>query len=1368
MSGIETSGVRASPEQIRALLQRRRDAGATALDAIVPRGPGANRLPLSFSQQRLWFLCQLSPSSTAYNNPVAARLRISAERSVDPALLESAINELITRHESLRTTFELDDGEPVQVVASRLRIPLIYVDLRQLPADIRERKAVTILAEDAQRTFDLSRGPLLRVTLLRLGDDDYMLLMNLHHLVSDAWSIGVFLKEMLTIALARKHGIEPCLPTLSIQYADFAMWQRQRMQGSIYERLASYWKQQLSPLPPMIVLPFARERTRDQHRGCSHIVAVSPELTTAVNEFARRVGTTPFVVLLTVFKLLLKRYTRFDDIAVGTPVANRTQRQVEGLIGCFINMLVLRTDLSGELSFIDAVARVAKTSTSALEHQEMPFELLVGEIQPERSLGANPLFQTMFSMQNAPVETNGIGAHVRLVELADIGTKFDLTLTAGEMNGALSLNWTFRAGLYDADKIERMAGHYLVLLEAALATPDAPVDMLSILTSAEQLELALLHGGTGAAHIEHTYAEWFDAAAREHTDAIAIRFGEQAFTYAELLGAANHIAQRLVASGVKHGDIVALLFERTPIQVASLLGVMKAGAAYLPLDPSWPARRLADILESAQCRLVVTTPQHAGMLPATAATLLLERADTLPEAAPAPHLGIRTTDLAYVIFTSGTTGRPKGIGVEHRHLVRYVENIAARMALPSGSSYAVVSTLSADLAHTMLFPCLVAGGTLLLTSEAQAQDPQALMQWFERYPADALKIVPSHLDALSDSANFELMLPRRLLVTGGEVLSAALVRKLSTTPSGFRWLNHYGPTETTVGVVVGDVARRDTSGSSPKLGRPLGDARIYICDSALGLLPLGVPGELCIGGGTVARGYLGLDELTAQRFHDDPYGAAPGARLYRSGDLARLHPDGEIEFLGRIDDQIKIRGFRIEIAEIEAALLTWPPARSAVVKAADTSSGIRLAAWIVADEGADRNELLAYLRQRVPAVMIPSILHFVASLPLTANGKIDRDALRVTDADTAACATEFIAPRTRMELAVAQLWSELLTRDRIGAHDDFFSLGGHSLLAVRLMAAVHKKFGIHLPLASLFEHATVERFARLLEGSGVPLSDGPVVSIQPRGSKVPLFLVHPAGGNVLCYYELTRALGMDQPVFGLQARSLSDGPEQSVESMAQRYVEAIRAAQPTGPYQLGGWSMGGIVAFEIARQLRATGAEVSLLAILDMPAPGSIARSDRERIDDATALAIYARKVELFSGQSLGMDRADVSTLDADALGDHLLGALRESRIVPEDVDATQLRRFMEVQRAHNLLTLNYSPSVYDGPLTVIRCASPPPIQQEVELLRLEALYADESLGWARFAARPPHVHVVPGNHVVMMAPPHVDAVAAALRDSLR
>jgi amino acid adenylation domain-containing protein len=1157
------------------------------------------------------------------------------------------------------------------------------------------------------------------------------------------------------------------------------VWQRGLVGTPAYEKLVAYWKQRLRGPLPVIELPFGRSRKGSQPYGATLFSSLTPELSAKVNAHARRHDATPFTVLLTTFKLLLRRYLRSQDIVVGTPVANRTHREIEGLLGCFINTLVLRTDLGAARTFREAVACVRQTALDALSHQAMPFELLVNELQPERSLYVNPLFQVMFSMQNAPLHTDGIGASIEIVDLDVANSKFDLTLTAMDRDGAIALNWTYRADLYDAADIERMAAHYRTLLESALDDADRGLDMLPLLSFEETSAIVAHETGLAETDIApgRTYVEWFDACAAACPDAIAVRCADRTLTYDALRRLANGLAGRLIDSGIGPGDTVAIRMERSETAIVGLLATMKAGAAYLPIDPAWPSQRVDSVLDRAGAMLVLTDAALAPTLASNRRQLLVDtNARDAPRAAAPPAIATTPNDIAYVIFTSGTSGEPKGTAVEHRHLVRYVENMAAKMTLPAGSRYLVVSTLAADLAHTMLFPCLISGGTLLLATHAQSREPEQLARWLEQHPADALKIVPSHLDALTGIPRFERLLPTRLLVTGGESLSTALVSKLKACRPELRILNHYGPTETTVGVVVGevDIDATGTDGTPP-LGRPLGDARTYICDRASNRMPFGIAGELCIGGPTVARGYVGRDDLTAERFFPDPFSLEPGARLYRSGDLARFNPDGTIQFLGRIDDQVKIRGHRVEPLEVEHALKAAPGVRNAAVRAVTIKDRVVLAAWIAADSAVQASALRAHLATYLTDAMIPERWSIVPSLPLTANGKVDRHALSIDGCDDQVNRV-YIAPRTLTELRTARLWARLLGRERVGATDNFFELGGHSLLAVRLIAAIQREFGIVVPLNDLFANATLEAFARLLDrsdamggGDALASSAGPLVAIQPDGERSPLFFVHPAGGNVLCYRALSDALGPEQPFYGLRAIPHPDDGHDacSIESMAQAYIAAIRERQPVGPYRIGGWSMGGVIAFEMAQRLRQAGEDVSLLAILDIPAPGGIACNDRDGIGDSTALAIYARKIELFSGISLEITDSDIARLSADALGERVLQGMRTSRLVPDDVSAEQLQRFMRQQKAHNYASIAYVPTTYHGELTVIRCVEPPAVSEEAELLHLDALYAQDALGWERFTMQPPRVLRVPGNHVTMMSEPHVEALARELRGCL-
>ncbi|HKV09554.1 MAG TPA: amino acid adenylation domain-containing protein, partial [Thermoanaerobaculia bacterium] len=1071
----------------------------------IPRLAERGALPLSFAQQRLWFLDQLAPGSPAYNLPSA--LRIGGP--LDPGLLARALSGVAARHEALRTRFRASGGEAVQEVLPPGPVPLPVVDLSACPAE-REAEVRRLVAEEARRPFDLTRGPLLRCALLRLAGDGHVLLLTLHHIVSDGWSMGLLIRETAALYRASATGSPSGLPELFLQYGDFAHWQRGWLAG---ERLAgelAYWRERLDGAPPVLDLPTDRPRPAAQSfRGSSVAVEISPALKDGLERLARQEGTTLFTVLLAVFQVLLHRSSGQEDVSVGTPIAGRGRIEIEPLIGFFVNTLVHRTDLTGDPGFRSLLRRAHRGVVEDQAHQDLPFEKLVEDLSPSRSLSHTPLFQALLSFDNLPREE----AVLEGLTLQSLGAeaetaKLDLTLTLGPGRKGQGLTGSlgYAVDLFDPPAPARMAGHLRALIEGVANDPEQRISELPLLTAPERHQLVREWNDTAAAGPwPACLHERFEAWAERTPEAEAVICEGEALTYGELNRRANQLAWHLRRLGVGPGVPVALLAERSVEMMAGLLGILKAGGAYVPLDPAHPRERLEAILAEAGAPVAVTQDALAGRLPAgLRKTVRLDgdAAALADEPVENPPGGAGGGDLVYVLFTSGSTGRPKGVAVEHRQLTHYLDAVLARMALPDGSRYATVSTLAVDLGHTVLFAPLVTGGAAHVIRLERASDPDALADYFERHPVDCIKFVPSHLAALAVSPRFASLLPRRLLVLGGEAASRDLLARIGEVASGCRVLNHYGPTETTVGVLTHAAEPGETA---LPLGRPLANTEIRVLDARQGPVPIGVPGELAVGGSGLSRGYVGRPDQTAERFIPDPWSGRAGARLYRTGDLARLRPDGEVEFLGRVDHQVKIRGYRIEPAEIEAVLRRHPEVREAVVL-----GGTRLAAYVVPRPGAELapRELREFLRERLPEPMVPAAFALLPELPLARGGKVDRRALaRIEpglDRERAEPEGEG-RPRTPVEELLAGIWAELLRVDQVGLHDSFFDLGGHSLLATQLIARVRQAFGCEMALRALFERPTVAGLASAIaEARGTGRALPPLAALPADGGERPL------------------------------------------------------------------------------------------------------------------------------------------------------------------------------------------------------------------------------------------------------------------------
>ncbi|WP_346294195.1 amino acid adenylation domain-containing protein [Sphaerothrix gracilis] len=1070
---------------------QRQSAQGLPFTAIAPVAREGN-LPLSFAQQRLWFLDQLEESRGNYHLSAALRLR----GALNLEALEQAIAAIVARHEILRTTFPSQDGQAVQHIAPSWNESLRRVDLRSLSEVAQSTEVQRQIAAAARQPFDLATGPLLRASLLQLSPDTYILLATMHHIIADGWSMGLLINELATLYRAFAQAQPSPLPPLPIQYADFAHWQRQSLQGQRLEQQLAYWRQQLAGLPALLPLPTDKPRPPLQsfHGARSHF-CLDADLTAQLKQLAQRCGATLFMALVAALSVLLARYSGQKDIAIGSPIANRNRPELEPLIGFFVNTLVLRSRLEDNPSFEALLSQVRQSALAAYAHQDLPFEKLVEELRPERSLSHSPLFQVMLVLQNTPPAALTL-PELELTPIADeqsSAAKFDLTLFVTETAAGLSGMWRYSTDLFEAATIARLSGHFQQLLRSIVASPQQRVEQLPLLPAAERQ--LLLQGWNQNQHPfpAASLPELLEAQVEKTPETLAVVYGAESLTYAELNQRANQLAHFLQQLGVGPESRVALCLERSLELLIGLWGILKAGGAYVPLDPGQPAQRLASLLADAEASVLVSQQAVSDRLALALPSLprLCLDADwpqlcQQPRENPARTL--QPSNLAYVIYTSGSTGQPKGVAIEHRSIVNYTGAILKRLQPESGLRWGLVSSIAADMGYTILFPALCSGGCVHVLSAEQISDPAAYSDYLEAQAIDLLKITPSHLAALQCQSQGQDQgqrgLPRRQLILGGEAASGVWLRQLQARAPGCQIVNHYGPTEATVGVLSYQMPLAETGwqGEQLPLGRPLANCRVYILDDQQQPVPIGVAGELYIGGACLARGYLQRPELNQAKFTADPFSDEPGARLYRSGDRGRYLADGNIEFLGRMDRQVKVRGFRIELGEVEAAMAEHPRLQQGVVVAvADQQGGQRLVAYGVAAEGGvSSRELRRFLRERLPEYMVPSVFVPLAALPLLPNGKLDRRALPPADAAALNSETVFVAPRNQTEILLADILIEVLGLQRVGVHDSFFDLGGHSLHATQAISRIRAAFAVELPLRSLFEHPTIAELAEAL------------------------------------------------------------------------------------------------------------------------------------------------------------------------------------------------------------------------------------------------------------------------------------------------
>ena len=1058
------------------------------LPAIEPR-PRTGALPVSFAQQRLWFLDQLEPDAATYNLPVAMELT----GPLDVPALARALSEIVRRHEVLRTTFPAVNGTvPVQQIAPAQPVDLAVVAVRDAAA------AQQLIAAEARWPFDLAHGPLVRLQLLRLGPATHVLQLNVHHIVFDAWSFVVFARELSVLYEAFAAGRFSPLPDLPIQYADYASWQRQWLQGAVLEKQRGYWRRQLAGASFALELPtdYARP-TVQTYRGATLVAQFPKALRDQLQELSQHDGVTLYMTLLAAFHVLLHRYSGQDDILVASPSAGRDSVATEALIGLFVNTLAMRANLASNPPFRKLLRQVRETALDAFANRDMPFEKLVEELPVARQLNRSPLCQVMFTLQNTPALEFRLPRLQVTSRLVDTGeSKFDLTLALEEIPGGLAVRLTYCTDLFTEDRMHRLLGHYQRLLEGIVADPEQRVGELPLLTTAERHQLLVEWNATTTNYPPdiclHTLVE---QQARRTPAAVAVICGEQQLTYGELDRRANQLAQHLIAHGVKPESFVGICLDRSVELVVALDAVLKAGAAYVPLDPCYPAERLAFMLADANTPVLLTQQKLCPKLPATSACVIcLDTAGPqISRCSPTgPVIDLTPDNLAYMIYTSGSTGKPKGAMNTHRGIVNRLLWMQEAYPLDAADAVLQKTPVSFDVSVWEIFWPLLAGASLVVARSGGQHDPAYLIELITQQEITVAHFVPSMLHYFLEAPGVERCRSLRHVICSGETLSYGLQERF-VTRLGAHLHNLYGPTEAAVDVTAWTCQRNGHRRCVP-IGRPIANTQTYILDRDLQPLPVGVPGELHIGGVQVGRGYYNRAELTAEKFIADPFRREPGARLYRTGDLARYLPDGSIEYLGRLDQQVKIRGYRIELGEIQAVLGQHPQIRECVVMSREDSPGDkRIVAYVVGHNGATPTaaELRGYLRHWLPEYMLPAAFMRLWLLPLNPNGKVDYRALPAPGGPDPEVAP--VAPRTPTEKLVTKIWAELLQAPQLGIHDNFFAVGGHSLLAVQAVARLRGQLAGELPVRTIFEKPTIAQFASHLDSlpwAAAPATEG--------------------------------------------------------------------------------------------------------------------------------------------------------------------------------------------------------------------------------------------------------------------------------------
>ena len=1357
----------------RELLEQMLEEEGFAGDNSIPRRRSTGPAPLSYGQQRIWFLDRLSKGNSAYR--VLGGVPLIGPLNVDA--LRQTIEMIVERHEALRTTFPANENGPMQVVRDSLPLDFQFLDVSGLPEAERSGAANRAVRHMAEQPFDLERGPVFRTLLTRVTPEGHLLAVVMHHIVSDGWSLQIFLRELGQIYGALAQGIRPELPPLRVQYADFSCWQREWLQGETMERQLAYWRRQLGGNLASLELPRDHARPQIQgFRGAAKTLTLSNALVERLNELSRNHRATLFMTMLAAFQVLMARLSGNEDVLVGTPVSGRNRLETEDLIGFFIQTIVIRGDLSGNPTFSQFLDQVRETSLGAQAHQDVPFEKLVEELHPQRDLSRTPIFQVFFNMVNIPPQEPVASAGLQMGKMAgnDEESKFDLTIYVVESGDKIIADFLYNPELFDAPRIEEMTRQYHRILQQICESPDKPVWSLSLVTDeARKLlpdtSLAISRAWHGAVH------EKFSEQASRTPSRLAVADANERWTYEQLEQWSNRLAHHLRGAGIGAGDVVAIFVPRSATLIWAMLGVLKAGAAFLILDRAYPEAYLLECLRSAAPKAWIGTDEVAapGGLADFAAELREDRRLQLPRLssansckwlrnhpAAAPALRVEPDARAYVAFTSGSTGRPKGIEGTHRPISHFIDWHAETFRFSPSDRFSMLSGLSHDPLLRDIFTPLSVGASLHVPPQAEDR----LGAWLRDEKITVMHCTPPLADLLAaserESSQPPIFSALRYAFFGGDSLMPRHVTFLRRVAPAVTCVNFYGATETPQAMAYSVVPLVDSGTEHLPIGSGIDGVQLLVLTRSRELAGIGELGEIYVRTPYLASGYL-EQEASATRFVPDPFSSGADDRMFRTGDLGRYLPDGNVVCHGRGDDQVKVRGHRIELQHVQTVVAQHPGvSRCAVLASLDASGEKRLVAYYVraTSAGVDDRDLREFLRAKLPAHMVPSVIVAVGAIPLTPNGKIDRAALPVPEVQAAK--SSYVGPRTEIERRLVKIWEQVLNVSSVGIHDNFFDLGGHSLLAVRLFSAVEKTFNRSLPVATIFQAPTIERFAGVLEQEGWLSAYSALVPIKPEGSAPPFFCVHSLGANLVSYGALAQRVGEDQPFYGLQPQGL-DGtkpPHTRIEDMAAHYVEALRAVQRHGPYYLGGVCLGGVIAFEMAQQLLAAGENVGALLLMDSYCPGTPQHLPTRTLDYGVVeqLDWYLGDLMLLSAREkvkFVMTRMK-NVMTRVGHGARSLAGRAVPSFAPTEAEVERV--MAHVKSANSQAWQHYKPKRYPRKIVLFWCSEVP-----------TRCYRDRRLAWSEVADGGLEVHAIPGNHMTMVEPPHVETMAQTLRDCL-
>ncbi|MBN3493861.1 non-ribosomal peptide synthetase [Vibrio neptunius] len=1319
--------------------------------------PKRKIFPLTNAQKSIWTLDQFLEDNKAYNNPLAITCHIDHEFEQDR--VERALTKMVNNHDIFGTTIRVVDGEPYQCIDNQPSFDFGFDDITAMPEADKNQWVMRVAREEGRKNFDLTKGPLFRWRMAKTQPGEYIIMLTFHHIISDGWTVSLCFKEFMGTYFGQTVDH-------AAQFTDYALKESRCLEEGKYEQGLNYWRDKLSGVQSVLELATDHPRPDTINFEGSYVsYPLDAGFCHQLQSCAAKQGATTFHLMLAAYQLLLHKYSNQNDIVIGVPFANRGDAQTQEMMGLFMNTLPLRFTLNDDLPLSTVIEAAKAESEEAIAYQSVPFNRILDVVDYSRDARVNPLYQAVLTYQVYPhSRTNTLFSYSPLK--VDYGvSKLDLNLWIEEDGDGLLCTFNYSTALFERTTVQRLLRDLHTILTALVEHPQQSIQALSLVTEDERQSLLKTCLPTEASQALPVHQQ-FEQQALACPEDVAVRCEGRTLSYAALNERANQLAAQLASQGMGHGEPVAILMEKSEHSVVAILATLKAGGCYLPIDINLPESKIGFILNDAKVKRVLLVGEVPIALKAMATQSSLNWVDILntETSNTSPTRTNPPDDFgdgpAYIIYTSGSTGAPKGVCVHHSQLSHYCRAIAPVLEQTHKARYGLMSSFSTDLAHTMLFPALVGQGELEIVTNGLLESPEQLANYLKDRPLDCMKITPTHLSALLNAPNAQHLLPERKLVLGGERLPVSLIEKVKVFKPSCQIVNHYGPTECTVGVTTLTIPDNitDLGYQVAPIGQALDGSHVLVLDAHQQLLPAGVPGEICIGGAQLASGYLGLDEQTQRHFVPHPY--LLGERLYRTGDKGRLLADGNLEYLGRLDRQVKVRGYRVELAEIEQALGQITSVERAAVVQQQTADSSRLVAYVVVGETGDQKGIKTELKQQLPAYMQPEIWMWLDAMPITASGKINYQGLPEAKWNTQTSA--FSHPNNQTQARLLILFQQALSTQQVGIDDEFFNLGGNSISALKLLIEVNKAFSTTLTLGQILENSSVARLSKLIEQVSDSFEYGSSIVMLNQGNpqqKPTLLLIHPAGGNVLCYDELVKGLSKEHPVYGVQVADFQGLAEynRQVSTLAECYVKQLGELAERPELIIGGWSLGGTLAFEMACQVQALTGNQPKVLVFDQPAP-QVNVDNSATMAEHDRLAYFAYKVERLTGTSFGTSGEQLAKMSQAERTQVFLTGFRKANLVPDNISAEDFQHFLAILQAHMKATDEYQGQRYSGPIVVAEAE---------EILTGRTRLKESGLGWQAYSEQPLTVLTTKGDHISMMNAPHIGDLASRLQEEL-